>query len=76
MIPADFVVFDSPLDRILYERRHSNVWLGGVIGCDGSEISRYRHGRRIPPLERQLRIAKALGLEVSDLWPVAEQATR
>jgi hypothetical protein len=68
----DIAIFDSPLDRVLHEQRRTNVWLGGIVACGDSEISRYRHGRRIPPRERRIKIAKALDCEVSDLWPVAE----
>jgi DNA-binding Xre family transcriptional regulator len=75
MIPSsayDIAVFDTPLDRVLHEQRRTNVWLGGLVGCGDSEISRYRHGVRIPPLERQRKICGALHCEISDLWPLGE----
>lgn len=65
-------LFDTPLDRVLHERRKTNVWLGRLVGCGDSEISRYRHGVRRPSLERQIKICKVLNCERSYLWPVAD----
>lgn len=62
-------VFHSPLDRVLHRKRLTNVWLGNMVGCGESEISRYRHGVRIPPLKRQIKICRALDCDLSDLWP-------
>lgn len=76
LTPTEYekAIFHSDLDRVLHEGRHTNVWLGRAVGCGDSEISRYRHAVRIPSPKRQIRIAKALQCEVSDLWPLAELA--
>lgn len=62
----------TPLDRMLHMKNRTNLWLGRQIGCNDTQISRYRHGKHIPTLERQIKICRVLDCDLSDLWPVAE----
>lgn len=43
-------------------------WLARKVGCGASTLSAVERGERVPGVYLALRIAKALGTTVSDLW--------
>jgi putative transcriptional regulator len=43
-------------------------WLARKVGCGASTLSAVERGERVPGVYLALRIAKALGTSVSDLW--------
>jgi transcriptional regulator with XRE-family HTH domain len=49
------------------EKKLSQTKLGDAIGVDKSQISKYETGENVPPLERIEKIAKVLGVTVSDI---------
>lgn len=63
--------------RMIREQRcalgKSQAWLADQIGVDQSAVSYWEHGRRAPSVEKQLAIAKALGVAPRVLFqfPVA-----
>lgn len=46
----------------------SQRWLAGKVGCSSSTISEIEMGKRTPNVYLALRIAKALGATVENLW--------
>ena len=43
-------------------------WLARKVGCVASTISAIERGKCVPSVYLALRIAKALGTSVDDLW--------
>ena len=43
-------------------------WLARKVGCGASTISAIERGKCVPSVYLALRIAKALGASVEDLW--------
>lgn len=60
----------TPLDEAIWEARVTNRWLAERIGAHETQVSRWRHGLHVPEQATQERIARVLGREVADLWPV------
>lgn len=50
--------------------------LAEQAGVSYQEISHYEHGRRKPPIDRAIRIARALDCDVSDIWMTKEAIVR
>jgi len=49
-------------------------WIAEQIGCHPTEVSQWIAGRRIPSLQRAIKIASLLGCAVEDLFPtITEQ---
>ena len=46
----------------------SQRWLAGKVGCSSSTISEIEQGKRAPNVYLALRIARALGATVENLW--------
>jgi transcriptional regulator with XRE-family HTH domain len=62
--------FPTPLARVLYEQGRRQEWLARMTGIHFARISNWARGAGYPPGERNARkVADALGLKVSDLWP-------
>lgn len=70
---------DSPpgFNDELFARRcreleaHSQDAQAELLGLTQPNISRIRRGRQIPRVDTAVRLAKALGITVEDLWPAA-----
>ena len=56
------------------ERGISQQRLAEVVGVDQSVVSYWEHGHKAPTVERQLAIAKALGISVRVLFQFPEVA--
>ena len=48
-------------------------WIAEQIGCHPTEVSNWISGRRVPNLQRAIKIASLLGCAVEDLFPITEQ---
>ena len=58
----------TPLARIVEEQGRKKNWLAERAGCDPAHISRLLRGLH-PAKPTAQRIADALDVEVSELWP-------
>lgn len=58
----------TPLKRLLFERQLTNRWLAERTGMTETAVSLIVNGKRVPSLENALRIARALGVSVEELW--------
>lgn len=54
---------------LLAEGMHQNE-LARKVNVEPTTIHHYVHGKREPNIEMALRIAKALGVKVEDIWEV------
>lgn len=56
----------SPLDAVMTEKGLRNDWLAEQLGCDPSDVSRWRSGARTPTESRRAQINAVLDTSV---WP-------
>jgi hypothetical protein len=63
----------TPLDQAIWEARVTNRWLGEQIGAHETQVSRWRHGLHVPEQATREAIARALGREVNEIWPVERE---
>jgi transcriptional regulator with XRE-family HTH domain len=62
----------TPLKRLLIGEGRKQSWLAERTGIDRATVSRIAQG--LPPSEPQAQaLAEALGREISELWPVADE---
>lgn len=59
----------TPLDEALWVAERSGQWLADQLGVHFSQVSRWRRGVNIPEPTTQRRIAKALRVTATSLWP-------
>jgi transcriptional regulator with XRE-family HTH domain len=64
-------IMESPLDEALDAAGLTAVQLAKKLNVTVSEVSRWRRRRTVPVRANQERIAKALGVSVTTLWPEA-----
>jgi lambda repressor-like predicted transcriptional regulator len=64
---------ETLLKRALKEQGRMQNWLAAQVGCDPSDISNYVRGLHVPSERRRELIADALGMQISDLWPEADE---
>lgn len=57
------------LKDVLVSEGRRQSWLARTIGKDQAEVSRYVNRGLLPDADTRAAIAKALGREVSELWP-------
>jgi len=56
------------LQEVLDSEGRKQIWLAKATGCDRSNISTICKCKSNPSLEVALKIAKALGCKVEDIW--------
>ena len=56
------------LHRILYERGMTGSEFAEICGLDPSQLNRIKNGRAVPTVITALRIARAIGLEVEEVF--------
>lgn len=63
----EFDIFIQAIDRLMKERGLNDHKLTDVAGLSHGYVNRLRHGRRVPKLVTQRKLAKALGVTVPEL---------
>ena len=61
---------DKDINRIkvvLAEKKKTNKWLAGQLGCAPTTVSKWCTNTCQPPMETYLRIAKLLEVEIDEL---------
>lgn len=63
----------TPLHTEMVRQGRMSKWLADEIGVHETQVSRWRHGIHVPSTVTQERISAALGREISELWPAADE---
>jgi transcriptional regulator with XRE-family HTH domain len=58
----------TPLKRLLFERQMTVKELSDRCGVNYNNLALVVNGKRLPTLENALRIARAVGEPVENLW--------
>lgn len=56
------------LHRILHERGLTGTEFAAICGLDESQLNRIKNGRATPTVMTALRIVRAIGLDVEDVF--------
>lgn len=63
-------IMDKDINRIkvvLVEKKRTNKWLAEQLGCASTTVSKWCTNACQPPMERYLKIAKLLDVELTEL---------
>lgn len=63
---------ETLLHQEMVRQGRMSKWLAEQVGASESEVSRWRWGVHVPELATRVAIAAALGSEVAELWPPAQ----
>lgn len=58
----------SKLSEIVEERGIKQTWLAKRAGVNTSTLSNIVNGRHLPSIEVALKIAKALNVDIDEIW--------